>query len=61
METVMAGQDMLYFFDLARSAVKRHPTVLDWIRSWTGTEDLEPLAPDGWYEEGHGITGRSLN
>jgi len=37
MEGVMAGQDMLSFIDLARSAVERHPPVLEWVRSWTGT------------------------
>ena len=55
----MAGQDMLHFVGLAKSAVERHPGVLDWIWSWTGREDLEPLTPEGWYEEGHGITGGS--
>ena len=59
MEGVMAGQDMLHFVDLAKSAVERHPGVLDWIWSWTGREDLEPLTPEGWYEEGDGITGGS--
>lgn len=57
MEGVMAGEDMLSFVDLGRSAVERHPPLLDWIRSWTGQEALAPLSPEGWFEEGHGIVG----
>jgi len=61
MEGVMAGQDMFQFVDLGKSAVERHPPLLDWIRSWTSRKDLEPLTPEGWFEEGHGITGGSLD
>jgi hypothetical protein len=61
MEGVMAGQDMLSFVDLSRSAIERHPPVLDWIRSWTGRSKLNPLTPEGWFEEGHGIIGGTLD
>ena len=57
MEGVMAGEDMLSFVDLAKSGVERHPALLDWIRDWTQIADLEPLTPEGWFEEGRGITG----
>ena len=57
MEGVMAGEDMLTFFDLGRSAVKRHPPLLDWVRTWTGRPSLTPLTPEGWFEEVHGIVG----
>ena len=57
MEGVMAGEDMLNFVDLARSAIERCPALLDWIRDWTQISDLEPLTPEGWFEEGHGISG----
>ena len=57
LEGVMAGADMLSFIDLAKTSVERHPPLLDWVRSWTGLEDLEPLTPEGWFEEGHGIIG----
>jgi hypothetical protein len=61
MEGIMAGQDMLEFIDLARTAVERYPPLLNWIRSWTGQDSLEPLTPEGWFEEGHGITGGTLD
>ena len=57
MEGVMAGEDMLSFVDLARSAHERCPALVDWIKEWTGVDDLEPLTPEGWFEEGHGIIG----
>ena len=48
MEGVMAGDDMLSFVDLGRSAVERHPPLLDWVRTWTGRSSLRPLSPEGW-------------
>ena len=49
MEGVMAGEDMLTFVRSSR--------LLRWLRSWTSRPLLEPLTPEGWFEEGHGITG----
>ena len=48
MEGVMTGQDMLLFVDLSRTAIERHPPVLDWVRSWTEMPNLEALTPEGW-------------
>jgi len=56
MEGVMAGDNMLDFVDLAKSAVERSPSLIEWIRSWS-VADLKPLSPEGWFEEGHGISG----
>ncbi len=61
MEGVMAGCDMLSFVDLACTAVERHPPVLDWVQSWTDQPKLEPLTPEQWFVEGHGITGGKLD
>jgi hypothetical protein len=60
MEGVMTGRDMV-FVDLAHTAVERHPPLLDWVRTWTELPKLKPLTPEGWYEEGHGITGGTLD
>ena len=57
MEGVMAGTDMLSFVDLGKSAIQRHPRLLNWIHDWTGRSDLKPLTPEGWFKEGHGISG----
>jgi hypothetical protein len=61
LEGVMAGFDMLHFVDLAKSAIERHEPLLDWVRSWTEIDTLEPLTPEGWFDEGHGITGGDLD
>ena len=57
MEGVMAGKDMLEFVNLAKTAVERHDALLAWIQSWTGDPEMRPLSLEGWFEEGHGITG----
>jgi len=57
LEGVMAGRDMLSYVDLDKSAFERFPPLLDWLREWTGEKSLEPLAPEGWFVEGHGIVG----
>ena len=53
---VMAGEDMLTFVNLGQSAIERCPFLLEWVRTWTGRPKLRPLTPEGWFEEGHGIT-----
>ena len=53
----MAGRDMLSFIDLDKSAITRYPPLLDWIRSWTMDSTLNPLTPEEWFVEGHGIMG----
>jgi hypothetical protein len=61
MEGVMAGHDMLSFVDLAKTATERSPDLLEWIRSWTMQDQLEPLTPEQWFVEGHGISGGHLD
>jgi hypothetical protein len=61
MEGVMAGVNMLSFINLGCSAVDRHPPLLEWVRGWTGVLSLKPLTPEGWFVEGHGIVGGSLD
>eukprot|EP00956_Cyclotella_meneghiniana_P014413 scaffold21564_cov22-Cyclotella_meneghiniana.AAC.3 len=61
MEGVMAGKDMLSYIDLDKSAIERSPDLLPWIRSWCGNKQLTPLTPAEWFQEGHGITGGSLD
>jgi hypothetical protein len=57
LEGVMAGANMLTFVNLACSGIERHLPLLNWVRSWMERPDLEPLTLEGWFEEGHGITG----
>lgn len=57
LEGVMAGEDMLSFVDLAKSAFERSPKLLDWIQSWCLDSGIQPLKPEDWFERGHGIVG----
>jgi len=34
LEGVVWGEDMLSFVDLSRTAVERHPGVLEFVKSW---------------------------
>ena len=61
LEGVMSGQSMLSFVDLDKTAVERSPELLPWIRSWCGKRDLNPLTPEEWFVEGHGIVGGHLD
>jgi hypothetical protein len=61
MEGVMMGLDMLLFLDLSRTAIDHHPPLLEWVGSWTEKPSLEALTPEGWFKEGHGITGGVLD
>ena len=61
MEGVMSGQDMLMFVDLSRTGAERHPPLLSWVCSWTDLPKLEPLTPEGWFRERHGIRGGQLD
>jgi hypothetical protein len=51
---------MLLFVDLGCMAIERHPPLLDWVCLWMDQPKLEALTLEGWYEEGHGITGGAL-
>ena len=57
LEGVLAGRDMLSFIDIAKTAVERHPGVLNYINSWAGKAILAPLLAEEWFVEGHGIIG----
>jgi hypothetical protein len=60
LEGVVRGEDMLSFVDLSRTAIERHPDVLNFVKSW-----VEPVlgeskilsSSEEWFQEGHRITG----
>jgi hypothetical protein len=61
MEGVMAGQSMLSFIDLDKSATERSPTLLGWVQSWCCKRDITLLTPEEWFQEGHGVSGGHLD
>jgi hypothetical protein len=61
MEGVMTGLDRMLFVDLSHTAINCHPLLLEWVRSWTEKPSLGALTLEGWFKEGHGITGGVLD
>jgi hypothetical protein len=54
-EGVTAGQAMLSFVPLSKSALEVHPPLQAWIASWAGGTGTEFLTHEGWFERGHDI------
>ncbi len=50
---------MLSFVDLAQIAIKRHPGVLDFVKSWVNPilGESKVLDTEEWFQEGHRIVG----
>eukprot|EP00984_Skeletonema_dohrnii_P009298 scaffold3548_cov79-Skeletonema_dohrnii-CCMP3373.AAC.5 len=57
LEGVMVGEDMLSFIPLAETAIERHPSLLSWVASWSGINDIKPLGVEDWFDKGHGVIG----
>jgi hypothetical protein len=59
LEGVVRGEDMLSFVNIARTALERHPGLLNYVKSWVdpvlGTS--KNLTTKELFQEGHGITG----
>ena len=32
-------------------------SIFPWVRIWIGVDNIEPLTPESWFEEGHGFKG----
>jgi hypothetical protein len=45
------------FVPLHMSAIQRSPALLPWVQSWVPFGGIQPLSPDDWFVQGHGITG----
>jgi hypothetical protein len=58
---VMMGQPMLSFVPLNRSVFDQSPPLLSWVQSWIPLPDIQPLSPEGWFQEGHGVQGGYYN
>jgi hypothetical protein len=43
LEGVVKGEDMLSFVDLSRTAIKRHPEVLDFVKSWVSPHKINTM------------------
>jgi hypothetical protein len=59
LEGVVRGEDILFFVDLSRTAIERHPGVLEFVKSWVSPilGKNKVLEPEEWFWEDHGIIG----
>ena len=60
LEGVMTGKDMLAYVDLAKGAIERQPTLLDYVQSWVKKalqREARILQVEEWFQEGHGVLG----
>ncbi len=58
-EGIMAGYEMRCFVPIHLCALDRQPSILHWVRVWTGQHDLTPLTTEEWFDRGHGyVTGK---
>ena len=55
LEGVLAGQDMLSFINISKSATDRYQHILDYINSWAGKHHVEPLLPEKLLWRGMGL------
>ena len=49
---------MLAYVDLSKTAIERHPPLLDFLTFWIDDISLKVLSPEEWFVEGHGITNQ---
>ena len=60
LEGVLSGQDMLSYVDLAKTAIERQPSLVEYVQSWTDSY-VHVLSPEDWFVKGHGIKGGGPN
>jgi hypothetical protein len=55
----MTGKDMLSYVDLLLTAFRRHPPLLEFVKSWVlpTFKHLRVLSPQEWFNEGCGVVG----
>ena len=52
---------ILGFVPLNETAFERSETLFTWVQKWIGVNNIEPLTPEGWFDEGHGMQGGNKN
>ena len=46
---------MFSFIPISETALSRSSSLLPWMKSWTRSDVLEVLEPEGWFERGHDL------
>ena len=54
---ISSSGSILDFVPLNKTAFERLVSLLPWLQTWIGVNNIEPLTPEGWFEEGHRMKG----
>ena len=52
---IASSGSILYFMPLNETAFESQATLLTWVQTWIGVNNIEPLTTEGWFKEGRGI------
>ena len=58
---ISSSGSILDFVPLNKTAFERSVSLLPWVRTWIGVNNIEPLTCEGWFEEGNGFKGGKKN
>ena len=53
--SIVSYGSILDFLPLNETAFDRLATLLPRVQTWIGVNNIEPLTPEGWFKEGHGM------
>ena len=52
---------ILNFVPLKKTSLESYVSLLPWVQTWIGVNNIEPLTHEGWFEEVHGFKGGKKN
>ena len=59
--SIVSYGSILNFVPLNETAFDRSASMLTWIQTCIGVNNIEKFTPEGWFEEGHGMKGVKNN
>ena len=58
---ISSSGSILDFVRLNETDSERLATLLPWVQTWIGVNNIETFTPDGWFKEVHGMKGGKNN
>ena len=52
---IVSYSSILDFVPLNDTACDHSASIFPWVKTWIGVNNIQPLTPEGWFEEGDGI------
>ena len=60
-DRIASSSSILDFFTLNKTDFERSVSLLPWVWTWIGVNNIEPLTPEGWLEESRVFKGGKKN